>query len=64
MAVSPLLASFLIPRPFSNFPKAFKSPLAGLLGSEDTKGFDALDVALDNDFVEIGISGFQCLALI
>ena len=50
--ISPLLASILIPRPFSNFLKAFRSPLVGLLGSEETKGFDALDVAFDNDFVE------------
>lgn len=53
LVVSPLLASFLIARPFSNFLKAFRSPLAGLLGSEETKGFDALDVAFDDDFVEI-----------
>ena len=34
LAVSPLLASFLIARPFSNFLEAFKSPLASLLGSK------------------------------
>ena len=50
LAVSPLLVSFLIARPFSNFPEAFRSPLAGLLCSEETRGFDALDVAFDVDF--------------